>query len=63
MGEIAEMMINGIMCEQCGCWMPEAERCIESKGRVDGDIFDDPPGYPRKCNDCAREEIKRMKHI
>jgi len=40
MGEIADMMLEGDLCIQCGVWM-------DDEG---GD------GYPRKCGDCASEE-------
>lgn len=33
MGEIAEMMINGLMCQYCGEFMDDFEE----------------PGYPRSC--------------
>ena len=38
MGEIAEMMLNGLMCEGCGVWMDDFEE----------------PGYPRRCAGCRR---------
>lgn len=44
MGEIAEMMLDGTMCEGCGEWM--------------GDILAgaDAPGFPRYCCEhCARD--------
>jgi len=40
MGEIAEMMINGLMCSGCGEFM--------------GDF--DEPGFARYCCGCARHE-------
>lgn len=40
MGEIAEMMLDGTLCQVCG-------------GIIDGDT----PGYPRYCQDCAKDEI------
>ena len=39
MGEIAEMMLNGDMCEQCGEWIGDG----------------DGPGYPGLCAGCRRE--------
>lgn len=39
MGDIAEMMLNGILCEQCGCLIEDYEAC----------------GYPRKCDYCKSE--------
>jgi hypothetical protein len=44
MGEIAEIMLEGVLCEQCGCL-------------IDGE----ETGYPRLCEDCAREH-KPRKH-
>lgn len=38
MGEIAEMMLDGTLCEGCGVF-----------------LNDEPPGYPRHCDDCAKE--------
>ena len=38
MGDIADMMVDGSMCESCG------EILLK-----DGEL---PPGYPRKCEDC-----------
>lgn len=40
MGEIAEMMLDGILCQGCG------ELLLEEG--------DDVPGYPRSCAACAR---------
>lgn len=39
MGDIAEMILMGVLCEECGAYI--------------GD--DEAPGYPRKCNDCKGE--------
>lgn len=40
MGEIAEMMLDGTLCQVCG-------------SVIDGDT----PGYPRYCEDCAKDEV------
>lgn len=40
MGEIAEMMLDGTMCEGCGEFM---------------DIGGEPPGYPVRCAACGEE--------
>lgn len=40
MGEIAEMMLDGTMCEGCGEFM---------------DIGGEPPGYPQRCAACGEE--------
>ena len=42
MGEIAEMMLDGTLCERCGVFL-------------DGDS----PGYPRYCEDCAKDEVQQ----
>jgi len=48
MGEIADMMVEGVMCEQCGVWLEGADK-------------DEAPGYPRCCTLCANEpEIAEM---
>ena len=39
MGEIADLMVNGSMCESCSEWLLK-----------DGE---EPPGYPRNCAECA----------
>ena len=41
MGEIADMMLDGTMCQWCGEWLHGGE---------------DGPGYPGLCASCAREE-------
>lgn len=40
MGEVAEMMLDGTLCQICG-------------GVIDGDA----PGFPRYCEDCAKDEV------
>lgn len=40
MGEIAEMMLDGTLCQVCG-------------SIIDGDTS----GYPRYCEDCAKDEV------
>jgi len=36
---VADDIIAGLMCQRCGCYMPDYEA----------------PGYPRTCPDCERE--------
>jgi hypothetical protein len=40
MGEHAEDILEGLVCEWCGTWFD--------------DVFDgkDPPGHPRRCEQC-----------
>ena len=53
MGEIAEERINGIRCEFCGVFM---EDVMEKIKKDDWSMFDNPPGYPRYCEDCKEDE-------
>ena len=46
MGEIADMIINGFLCQQCGQYMPDYEE----------------PGYPRTCPDCEKENRKEKEN-
>lgn len=39
MGEIAEMMLDGTLCQECGVLMDDH----------------DAPGFPRTCSDCLRD--------
>ena len=48
MGEIADMMLDGTLCLQCGVYIPEEEH------KANGIQL--PAGYPIKCNDCKKEE-------
>ncbi len=43
MGEIAEMMLDGTLCQVCGVAMVHGED-------------DEPAGYPVTCDDCLEEE-------
>lgn len=45
MGEISDMMMEGILCEQCGSFIEDAESS----------------GFPRKCADCLKESSKTIK--
>jgi hypothetical protein len=40
MGEIADMMLDGTMCQGCGVWLHDGA---------------DGPGYPGYCSDCQRD--------
>jgi len=55
MGEIADMVFDGTLCEQCGCFMDDLI--------LDGNTLDDPPGYPRLCPSCRRGDKKRHKYV
>lgn len=49
MGEVADDVLAGLMCETCGVWMPDVFE-------EDSDLFENPPGHPRQCPDCIKEE-------
>ncbi len=44
MGDIADMMIDGTLCQRCGVLMPDM---MEPGAQ--------PPEYPRDCPDCAAD--------
>lgn len=46
MGEITEMILDGILCEQCGCIIEDLIPTDDSEELFEG------PGYPRKCKEC-----------
>jgi len=43
MGDIADMILDGTLCEWCGVYIEEGEVPLEADG------------YPRKCADCLEE--------
>lgn len=45
MGEIAEMMLGGILCQHCGVFLDVYEEC----------------GFPMSCSDCDDEQKKPLK--
>jgi hypothetical protein len=45
MGEVSQDTLNGLICQECGHWMPECDD-------PDTGIFINPPGHPRTCPDC-----------
>lgn len=45
MGEVAEMLLNGAMCQCCGEWMDDGRE----------------PGYPRYCAGCKSRSTDRRK--
>jgi hypothetical protein len=47
MGDIADMMLDGTLCEQCGSY-------IDTR-RHDGLDDDEPPGFTQTCKDCMKE--------
>ena len=45
MGEITEMILDGTLCQICGCSV-----CEENPEEVPEE--DVSPGYPRSCDEC-----------
>ena len=58
MGEIADDINNGIMCQICGGWMPEVDKAGTDTEKLNA-FFDNPPGYSRTCPDCESEDDLR----
>ena len=48
MGQVADDMLDGLMCQECGVWMPDV---LEDNSP----LWEKPPGYPRTCPDCKEE--------
>jgi hypothetical protein len=46
MGEIAEMMLDGTMCQGCGVWLHDGE---------------DGPGYPGYCSSCEPDDEEEVR--
>lgn len=44
MGEVAEMMLEGLLCSGCGACFDDEES----------------PGHPRKCAECREPEPKQV---
>ena len=55
MGEVTDDILNGLMCQECGIWMPEIFEFGEDTEKLN-EFFDNPPGYPRTCPDCEKEK-------
>lgn len=54
MGEIAEMMLEGVLCQYCGVLMDDY--CLPDDHPEDKEPpVIEAPGYPRTCADCAEE--------
>ena len=52
MGEVADDINNGLMCQVCGTWMGDVFM-------NDWELFKNPPGYPRTCGSCKKDEKTR----
>ena len=45
MSDVADMIVEGILCEACGVYIED----------------DEAAGYPRQCNDCKPRNKKQRK--
>lgn len=46
MGDIANMMLEGILCQDCGMYLDDNENRL---------------GYPQSCEDCKEDEKRKQK--
>lgn len=53
MGDIADDIMEGIFCRICGCVMDDMVPGNTPNTRKE------PPGYPRMCDDCKRDDKPR----
>lgn len=53
MGEIADMMLDGTLCEGCGEIMDDM---IDGHDEDEDQDEDDAPGYPRRCAACGGDD-------
>ena len=53
MREIANMILDGTMCEECGMLVYEGDPKKATKEELS-------PGYPRHCKDCKGEDIEEQ---
>ena len=56
MGDITDMILDGILCEHCGCLLPDMEEGKNLGAPKEGVwSLDNLPGFPRSCPDCSEE--------
>jgi hypothetical protein len=57
MGEIAELMLNGSMCQVCGEHNEDLLAHLEKHAPGGGvcEVPWEPPGYPYTCPGCSNE--------
>lgn len=60
MGEVADDIKNGIICQICGVWMPDMFITTPDGEAMNKKMFDNPPGHARLCPECQRELDLRM---
>jgi hypothetical protein len=47
------MVPQGLHCQVCGAWM---EDVWDHDGDFNEELFENPPGHPRTCVDCRKED-------
>jgi hypothetical protein len=57
MGDVADMMLEGILCQQCGGLMDEF--CLPDDADPDKEHVAEAPGYPQTCADCKEYERRQ----
>ena len=58
MGEGADNILDGICCQFCGGWMEDMFTYLPDGKTLNHDMWDNPPGHPRTCEDCKKEVNK-----
>ena len=48
MGQVSEMILDGVLCQVCG-------ELFDDLKPASGNVLLPPPGYPRTCEDCKKE--------
>ena len=64
MGEVSEMMVEGILCEQCGVYITDNDVWFDRSGRLYRPLTDkerEEICIPRLCYDCGQSENKTIK--
>ena len=56
MGDISDLIMEGVLCEQCGCLFEDLIQHDEC-----GKILETKPGpgHPRRCEDCREENFAK----
>ena len=63
MGDMADMMLDGTLCQVCGGVMPDLSDAADKAGAVSGGpvvgVDWEPPGYVRTCPECEEADDER----
>ena len=58
MGEVAECMMDGTLCQSCGSLNDDFIAAGEKQAPNGGDVHWEPPGHPITCSACRRENAQ-----